>query len=167
MSPGPRPVSLPSGILDPSSCLTTTDTGQKLGLCLSEGGAGSPCNAMWPGPRPTSVPSGIFDPSSCLATTDIGRKWGWLCPLFCGGELGPRLTQCRLGRGLPPYQVASWSIQPKISYISLILTEVLCGWICTKVCTAVGVTNVSTYDKVLGNQLSGVSFNGVTFCPFT
>ena len=27
-------------------------------------------------------------------------------------ELGPHLTQCRLGRGLPPYQVASWSTQP-------------------------------------------------------
>jgi len=26
-------------------------------------------------------------------------------------ELGPHLTQCLLGRGLPPYQVASWSIQ--------------------------------------------------------
>jgi len=28
------------------------------------------------------------------------------------GRLGPHLTQCGLGRGLPPYQVASWSIQP-------------------------------------------------------
>jgi len=27
------------------------------------------------------------------------------------GELGLHLTQCRLGRGLPPYQMASWSIQ--------------------------------------------------------
>jgi len=27
------------------------------------------------------------------------------------GELGPHLTQCSLGRGLPPYQVAPWSIQ--------------------------------------------------------
>jgi len=32
-----------------------------------------------------------------LATTDMGRK------------LGP---QCGLGRGLPLYEVASWSIQP-------------------------------------------------------
>ena len=29
-----------------------------------------------------------------------------------GGELGSRLTQCGLGRGLLPYQVASLSIQP-------------------------------------------------------
>jgi len=28
------------------------------------------------------------------------------------GELGPHLIQCGLGRGLPPYQVASRSIQP-------------------------------------------------------
>jgi len=28
------------------------------------------------------------------------------------GELRPHLTQCGLGRDLPPYQVASWSIQP-------------------------------------------------------
>ena len=32
-----------------------------------------------------------------------------LCP-FGEGELGPRLTQCGLGRGLLPYQVASSSI---------------------------------------------------------
>jgi len=39
----------------------------------------------------------------------VGR--GLLCP-FPWGELGPHLTQCRLGWGLPPYQVVSWSIQP-------------------------------------------------------
>ena len=32
-------------------------------------------------------------------------------PLF-KGEVGPHLTQCGLDRSLPPYQVASWSIQP-------------------------------------------------------
>jgi len=36
---------------------------------------------------------------------------GLLCP-FPRGEPGPHLTQCRLGRVLLPYQVASWSIQP-------------------------------------------------------
>ena len=39
-----------------------------------------------------------------------GPKIGGLCPFW--GELSPHLTQCGLGRGLPPYQVASWSIQP-------------------------------------------------------
>jgi len=38
-------------------------------------------------------------------------KWG-CCALSVRGELGPHLTRCRLGWGLPPYQVASWSIQP-------------------------------------------------------
>ena len=38
------------------------------------------------------------------------RRGGPLCP-FCR-DLGPRLIQCGLGRGLLPYQVASSSIQP-------------------------------------------------------
>ena len=38
------------------------------------------------------------------------KRGGLLCP-FCG-QLGPRLTQCGLGRGLLPYQVVSSSIQP-------------------------------------------------------
>jgi len=45
-------------------------------------------------------------PSSRLATPDIGRKLGGRAPLG-EGELGPHLTQYCLGRGLPPYQVAS------------------------------------------------------------
>jgi len=44
-------------------------------------------------------------PHSCLATIDMGRKLGAQSP-FWGGELGPHLTQCCLGRGPPPYQVA-------------------------------------------------------------
>ena len=39
-------------------------------------------------------------------------KSGGCCASLRGGELGSHLTQCRLSRGLPPYQVASWSIQP-------------------------------------------------------
>jgi len=41
-----------------------------------------------------------------LATIDMGRKAGCCCAPFRGGD-GSHLTQCRLGRGLPPYQVAS------------------------------------------------------------
>jgi len=40
-----------------------------------------------------------------LATVDMGRKVGAAVALSVE-ELGPHLTQCRLGRGLPPYQVA-------------------------------------------------------------
>ena len=36
-----------------------------------------------------------------LATIDMGRKLGSCAPL---GELGPHLTQCCLGRGLPTIQ---------------------------------------------------------------
>ena len=41
----------------------------------------------------------------------IGRKIGAVVPLIVG-ELGPHLTQRRLGRGLPPCQVVSWYIKP-------------------------------------------------------
>jgi len=40
-----------------------------------------------------------------------GPKRGGCCARFAR-ELGPRLTQCGLGRGLLPYQVASSYIQP-------------------------------------------------------
>ena len=54
-----------------------------------------------------------------LSSSRDGRQFGhnrhWprireLCPFY--GGAGPHLTQCCLRRGLPPYQVASWSIQP-------------------------------------------------------
>jgi len=47
-----------------------------------------------------------LSPYSRLATTDIGRKLGECAPLGVG-ELGPRLTQCRVGRGLTPYQMTA------------------------------------------------------------
>jgi len=47
---------------------------------------------------------------SRLATIDTDQKIGWGSALF--GGLGPHLTLSRLGRGLPLYQVWSWSIQP-------------------------------------------------------
>jgi len=40
-----------------------------------------------------------------LATIDIGQNLGAV-PLL-ERELGPHVTQCGLGRGLPSYQVAS------------------------------------------------------------
>jgi len=44
-----------------------------------------------------------LDPSSRLATIH-GTKMGTAVPPFLG-EMGSHLTQCRLGRGLPPYQM--------------------------------------------------------------
>ena len=94
--------------------LATTDMGWKLGAVPLLGVvARSPSNTMWPGPRPTSVPSGTLINSAIWPQQTWAKKWGlkWgLCPFY--GELGPHLTQCRLGRSLPLYQVASWSIQP-------------------------------------------------------
>jgi len=50
-----------------------------------------------------------LDPYSHFATIDMSQKvWGVLCPFL--GELNPHLTQCRLGRGLPPYQMLYSSI---------------------------------------------------------
>jgi len=73
--------------------------GRKLGggLCLfSEGELG-------PNASNTVVWAEAFlhtkwhlNPSSRLGTTDIGRKLGVCAPLG-EGELGPHLTQCRLG----------------------------------------------------------------------
>ena len=39
------------------------------------------------------------------------ERWGGAA-VEAGSPLDPHLTQCGLGRGLPPYQVTSWSIQP-------------------------------------------------------
>jgi len=49
--------------------------------------------------------SAVAEMGNHLATADMGENWGTV-PLFWW-EVGPHLTQCHLGRGLPPYQVAS------------------------------------------------------------
>ena len=60
----------------------------------------------------------IIDKSSAVAEMgDCGHnrhgpKRGGAAVHLSRGELGPRLTQCGLGRGLLPYQVSSSSIQP-------------------------------------------------------
>jgi len=53
-----------------------------------------------------------------LKWATVWPQWIWaekcgdaVSPFLGRGELGPHLTQSRLGRGLPPYQVASWFIQ--------------------------------------------------------
>jgi len=47
-----------------------------------------------------------------LATIDMGRKLGATVPLSVGGAGSPSNTMSPRPRGLPPYQVTSWSIQP-------------------------------------------------------
>jgi len=56
--------------------------------------------------------SAVAETGNRLATIDMGRKGRGCCAPFGWGDLGPHLTQYGLRRGLPPYQVASRSIQP-------------------------------------------------------
>jgi len=86
---------------------------QGAAVSLSVVAAGSPSHTMWPGLRPISIPRGILTMQP-LGHNRHGPKSGGqalFVPLF-GRQLGPHLTQCCLYRHLPPYQVASWSIQP-------------------------------------------------------
>jgi len=54
--------------------------------------------------------SAVAEMGDRLATIEIDQKLRWgMCPFW--GELAFHRTQCGLGRGLPPYQVASGSIQ--------------------------------------------------------
>jgi len=55
-------------------------------------------------PRPTSIPSGILIHPAIWPQQIWAKNWGGQCP-FGGGELGPHLTQCGQGRGLPACQV--------------------------------------------------------------
>ena len=48
--------------------------------------------------------SAVAEMGNRLATVDMGQKVG--AAALSVGELGPYLTQCRLGRCQPPYQVA-------------------------------------------------------------
>jgi len=116
-SPGLRPTSVPSGILmHPSNRLATIEIGRKFGRGLRR--------LFWEG-RWVPIEHSVawttahlrtkcrLDLSNRLTTKDMSRKLGRrFSPLFWRGELGPHLTQCGQGRGLPARQVSSGSIQP-------------------------------------------------------
>jgi len=73
---------------------------------FSEGGLG-PHMTQSPGPRRASVLTGtLVHP----ATIEMGRKFRGPAPIW-ENQLVP-VTQSYLGRGLPPYQVASEVVQP-------------------------------------------------------
>jgi len=103
MSPGLRPTSVPSGILIHTGVWPQQTLAENRVPVPFSGGARSPSNKMSPGPRAYLRTKWHLDPPS-------HRKLGGLCPFWA--ELGSHLTQCRLVRGLSPYQVASQSIQP-------------------------------------------------------
>jgi len=75
---------------------------------FSESGGGSLSNTKSPGPRPTSIPSGILIHASIWSQQILAENWG-LCP-FGEGELGPHLTECGQGRGLPACQDAKFHL---------------------------------------------------------
>jgi len=106
MWPGPRSISVPSGILIHPAVRPLHRP--KIGGYTPFGrGAGSPSNTMSTGTGlpPHQVVSWSIQP---FGHNRHGPKSEWLlCPFL--GELGPNLTQCRLCQGLSPYQVASWS----------------------------------------------------------
>jgi len=87
------------------------DMGRKLGVCPFREGRWVPSNTMSPRLRLTSVPNGILMHTAVWPQQTWAKSW-WGCAHFLRGELGPHLAQCSLGRGLRPYQVASWFIQP-------------------------------------------------------
>jgi len=76
------------------------------GLCHLARGAGSASKAMLPRTEAYHRTKWHLDPSSRLATTN-GPKLGGCAPLLGRGGAATHLAQCGMGRGLPPYQVAS------------------------------------------------------------
>jgi len=67
-------------------------------------------NTMSPALRSILVPSGILIHPAIWPQQTPAENSGGCCAPY--EKLGSYLTQCGLGRGLPPYQMASWSIQP-------------------------------------------------------
>jgi len=110
MLPRPRPTIIPSGILIHPAVWPQQIWAENWGLCpfLEGRWVCIQDNVAWA--EAYLCTKCYFDPSSHLAITVIDRKLGGCAP-FLGGEMGPHLAQCGLGRGLPPYQVASWHIQ--------------------------------------------------------
>jgi len=103
-SPRSRPTSIPGGILVHPAVWPQRTLAENWGLCPFSGvGTGSPTNTVSPR-LPTSVPSGILIHTAVWPQRTLAENWG-LCP-FRGGGAGFHLTQCRVGRGIPPYQVA-------------------------------------------------------------
>jgi len=83
--------------------------GPKIGGCAPLGGAGSPCNTIMPGPTSTSLSSGILIHPAVWPQQTRAENGGWGGVLLFKGELGPHVTQCGLGRGLPS---TKWHLDP-------------------------------------------------------
>ena len=107
MWPGPRPTSLPSGILIHPAVWRLQTIARNWGACpFKAGAAASRSNTMWPGPADaTSLPNGILIHPAVSPQQAWAENCGGLCPLGRGGYiLGEQFGE---GRGLPPRQVSS------------------------------------------------------------
>jgi len=102
-----QPTNVPSGILIHAAVWSQHRWAENWGLLCPFGGVGSPSNTMWPGPGipPCQVAFYSIQP---FGHNRHGPKVGAAVPL--SGELGLHLTQCRLGRGSPPY--TKWHLDP-------------------------------------------------------
>jgi len=110
-SPGPRPTSIPSGIIVHPAVWPQRTLAENWGAVpFSGGGAGFPSNTMWPGRRHISVPSAILIHPAIWPQQTRAENWGGgLRPLFGERELGPHLTQCGLAKAnLRP----KWHLDP-------------------------------------------------------
>jgi len=110
----PGPTSVASGSIQPFG---HNRHGPKIGGCarfFAGEGAGFLSNTTSPGPRSTSVPT---LPSGILMHPTVWPQYmdRTLAAAFWGGEL----TQRRLGRGLPPYQVATTDMSRKWGAVPL------------------------------------------------
>jgi len=113
---GARLNSIPSGILVHPAVWPQQTWAKNWGLCPFSGGKLGP-HLIQCRHRPTSVPSGILM-HRAVWPQQTWAKNGGLCTV--GGELGHHLTQCRLYRGLPPYQVTSSSKRFTLCYRTVV-----------------------------------------------
>jgi len=96
MWPGPRSTSLPSGVFIHPAIWPQQTWAENWGAVPRLGGVGSPSNTVtWA--EAYLHTNWHLSPSSRLATTDMGQKLRGDCAALGEGELGPHLTQCRLG----------------------------------------------------------------------
>jgi len=75
-------------------------------------GCCAPSNTKSPGLRPSSIPSDILIHAAIWLQQIWAQNSGGGCAPLGERQLGPHLTQCGQGQGLPAYQVASWSMKP-------------------------------------------------------
>ena len=87
---GPRPISVPSGILIHPAIWPQQTQVNNWGDSAPfwGGGAGSPSNTMWPGPRPICIPSFILIHPAIWPQQIWAKNWG-LHPLLGDGSWVP------------------------------------------------------------------------------